>query len=54
MLLFFAVLEVMEFIANVLFINIFDKILSFNVMGNAALTIVLECIAVFIICNIFY
>ena len=41
------------YLANVLFINIFDKILSFNVMGNAALTIVLECIAVFIICNIF-
>ena len=41
------------YLANVLFINILDKIISFNVMGNAALTIILEWIIVFIVCNIF-
>ncbi|WP_019267296.1 acyltransferase [Methanobrevibacter smithii] len=41
------------YLANVLFINILDKIISFDIMRNAALTIILEWIIVFIVCNIF-
>lgn len=41
------------YLVNVLFINILDKIISFDIMRNAALTIILEWIIVFIVCNIF-
>ncbi len=36
------------------YLSIFlDKIISFDIMRNAALTIILEWIIVFIVCNIF-
>ncbi|WP_365907013.1 acyltransferase family protein [uncultured Methanobrevibacter sp.] len=50
---YFSIASYGVYLANVLFINILDKIISFNILGNATLTIIVEWIIVFLLCNIF-